>query len=112
MKNKLQILTEGQEGYGVLIEGDAGYTTNNWSNALLKETTLVDDGIKRIYIDCILQKADTLNRNGRIYPKNVLIREDQKYQSLIQSNNAFGECVDGLTEIFTTNGWKFIKDIS
>jgi hypothetical protein len=39
----------------------------------------------------ILQKAETLNQNGRIYPKNILEREIRNYQKFIKENRALGE---------------------
>lgn len=39
----------------------------------------------------ILQKADTVNRNGRIYPYAILKREVDKYMELVESNTAGGE---------------------
>jgi len=60
----------------------------------------------------ILQKADTLNQNGRIYPKDILEKEVENYRKLIKERRALGECVDDQTEILTYNGWKLIKDIS
>ena len=39
----------------------------------------------------ILQKADTLNQNGRIYPMAVLEREVRNYQKFIAENRALGE---------------------
>jgi hypothetical protein len=39
----------------------------------------------------ILQKADTVNRNGRIYPYEILKREVDKYMELVESNTAGGE---------------------
>lgn len=39
-----------------------------------------------------IQKANTLNQNGRIYPKAILEREIMNYQKLIQENRALGEC--------------------
>ena len=39
-----------------------------------------------------IQKSNTLNQNGRIYPKNILEREIMNYQKLIQENRAVGEC--------------------
>ena len=40
----------------------------------------------------ILQKADTLNQNGRIYPIEILDREVRNYQKFIKENRALGEC--------------------
>jgi hypothetical protein len=39
----------------------------------------------------ILQKAETLNQNGRIYPKAILEREIRNYQKFIKENRALGE---------------------
>ena len=39
----------------------------------------------------ILQKANTLNQNGRIYPHHILEREIRNYEKLIREKRAFGE---------------------
>lgn len=39
----------------------------------------------------ILQKADVLNQNGRIYPRDILEREVENYQRFIKENRALGE---------------------
>ena len=39
----------------------------------------------------ILQKAETLNQNGRVYPSVILEREIRNYQKFIQENRALGE---------------------
>ena len=39
----------------------------------------------------ILQKAETLNQNGRVYPQAILEREIKNYQKFIQENRALGE---------------------
>ena len=45
----------------------------------------------KILMNGILQKADTLNQNGRIYPGPILEREVRNYQKFIQENRALGE---------------------
>lgn len=45
-----------------------------------------------ITIKCILQKADALNRNGRVYPYAILKREVDKYNELVKEGSAMGEC--------------------
>jgi hypothetical protein len=45
-----------------------------------------------ISITCILQKSNTLNRNGRVYPSNILKREVAKYMELVKERSAMGEC--------------------
>jgi len=39
----------------------------------------------------ILQKANTLNQNGRVYPLDILEREVRNYQKFIAENRALGE---------------------
>ena len=39
----------------------------------------------------ILQKSETVNQNGRIYPKVILDREIRNYQKFIKENRALGE---------------------
>jgi hypothetical protein len=39
----------------------------------------------------VLQKYDTPNKNGRIYPEVLLKRENEKYQTLIQKGGALNE---------------------
>lgn len=48
-------------------------------------------GGKKVLMKGILQKADTLNQNGRIYPMSVLDREVRNYQKFILENRAVGE---------------------
>lgn len=46
---------------------------------------------KPLIMTGILQKADQLNRNGRVYPYNILKREADKYMELVENNTAGGE---------------------
>jgi len=46
---------------------------------------------KPLVMTGILQKADTLNRNGRVYPYEILKREVDKYMELVENNTAGGE---------------------
>lgn len=39
----------------------------------------------------ILQRANTLNQNGRIYPRNILEREVENYHKLVKERRATGE---------------------
>lgn len=47
--------------------------------------------VTKVMMKGILQKADTLNQNGRIYPLSVLEREVRNYQKFIIENRALGE---------------------
>ena len=39
----------------------------------------------------VMQKSDTRNGNGRVYPHNVLMREMKNYQKLVKERRALGE---------------------
>lgn len=45
----------------------------------------------RIVLKGIMQRADAVNQNGRIYPRHILEREVENYQALIKDNQAIGE---------------------
>lgn len=57
---------------------------------LIKESRENNNG--NIILKGILQKADTLNQNGRIYPRVILEREIRNYQKFINEHRAIGEC--------------------
>ena len=46
----------------------------------------------KIMLKGVIQRANTLNQNGRVYPRSILEREIQNYQKLIRENRALGEC--------------------
>mgnify|MGYP003153754525 FL=1 len=39
----------------------------------------------------VMQRADTVNGNGRVYPHNVLVKEVKNYQKLVKECRALGE---------------------
>tara|TARA_Y100001937_G_scaffold125724_1_gene193144 strand:+ start:365 stop:976 length:612 start_codon:yes stop_codon:yes gene_type:complete len=62
----------------------------DYSPETIKESREANGG--KIMMKGILQKADTLNQNGRIYPLEILDREVRNYQKFIKENRALGEC--------------------
>lgn len=48
-------------------------------------------GKPKLIMKGILQRADTLNQNGRIYPSAVLNKEMNNYQKMIRERRALGE---------------------
>jgi len=55
---------------------------------------LITEAIEKgepIIMTGILQKANTLNRNGRVYPLEILRRESKNYMKLVEKNLATGE---------------------
>lgn len=52
----------------------------------------VNDQTRRLVVKGILQRAAIKNQNGRVYPKEVLIRESRKYEeNFIKERRALGE---------------------
>ena len=66
------------------------WTPFEYSKDMIKESMEKNDG--KIILKGVLQKADTLNQNGRIYPTLILEREVRNYQKFIKENRALGEC--------------------
>ena len=66
------------------------------SKGLLIETHLFEAKLQQeengtYLVKGILQRAGAANQNGRRYPKEILIRECQKYGQLIKERRALGE---------------------
>jgi len=50
------------------------------------------NGVKEHYIQGIFMQAEQKNRNGRVYPKEILGREVERYnENYVKKNRAFGE---------------------
>ena len=58
----------------------------------------------------IMQKSDTQNGNGRIYPHRVLEREVKNYAKLVKENRALGE-LDPPDDSVITEIWMEGKDV-
>ena len=65
------------------------WTPISCSKEMIKESK---EKYGKIMLKGIIQRANTLNQNGRIYPKSILEREVMNYQKLIKENRALGEC--------------------
>jgi hypothetical protein len=76
MSNSLKLLTE--------------WRPFEYSKDMIKESRENNDG--KILLKGVLQKADTLNQNGRVYPRAILEREIRNYQKFISEKRALGEC--------------------
>lgn len=97
----IQLLTEQEEGFGLICEwntkqGCSGFISSEIQDVQLIQKILTESDEKHkspdsIFMNCILQKCDTENRNGRFYPKYLLERENNNYQQLIQEGRALGE---------------------
>jgi len=108
----------------ILVEQDAGFISPNdeRNKQFINEVNGFGKSSEQIMVEplvlyVVLQKWGVRNRNGRIYPKEILEREVNNYQQLIKEKRAIGEldhpeCHRKSAEILTTEGWKLISDIS
>jgi len=76
MTDKVKLLTE--------------WTPFQYDKKKLLEERQMNGG--KMMLKGIIQRANTLNQNGRIYPQSILEREVINYQKLIKENRALGEC--------------------
>ena len=77
---------------GFLIEYDSGHIDPLDQNNKEIITEMKNmDFMGELILYAVLQKYDTPNKNGRIYPELVLRRENEKYQTLIANGGAMSE---------------------
>jgi hypothetical protein len=96
---KLVEIKAGKTGYGILIESD-GYVsrdlTENNKKIIKEALESRENGEWYVpnpfILDVVLQKFGIENANKRIYPEDILKREVEKYQKLIDQRMALGEC--------------------
>lgn len=66
------------------------YTAFDVSPEIIAESERNNDG--KVIVTGVLQRADTKNQNGRVYPKEILMREVATYSKVqIAENRALGE---------------------
>jgi hypothetical protein len=79
-----------KDGRKLLIEYDAGQISPNDNKKIIsemKDSNFFED----VVLHAVLQKFDTPNKNGRIYPETLLKRENEKYQNIIRKGGALNE---------------------
>jgi len=90
--NENRILGPNETGRGILVEYDAGYVSpKNEKNSFILESINMLDHSKPFEFYAVLQKYNTPNRNGRIYPERILKREADNYKKLIQKGTSLSE---------------------
>ena len=89
----LKILGPREIGKGILVEYDAGYIDPNERRnlSMIRENRDMLDHSKPFEFYAVLQKYNTPNRNGRIYPEKILKRESENYKKMIQKGTALSE---------------------
>ncbi|MFW5795051.1 MAG: hypothetical protein ACOCV1_06165 [Bacillota bacterium] len=87
-----KILEKGDTGFGILIENDAGYVDRKINaKTNINESQLIIEPGKPVIIPAILQKWGVENKNGRIYPEDILKREVERYMEAVSDNAAVNE---------------------
>jgi hypothetical protein len=86
----MKILGPKELGHGILIEYDAGHVSPEDNKQIIREAREMDFS-QELILYAVLQKYDTPNKNGRIYPEMLLKRENEKYQTLIKKGGALNE---------------------
>jgi hypothetical protein len=90
----MKILGPQDTGKGILIEMDAGYISPNDShnkNLLEQANKSMLDYSKPFEFYAVLQKYNTPNRNGRVYPEKILKREADNYKKMIAKGTSLSE---------------------
>jgi len=89
----MKILGPNDIGKGILVEWDAGeIDPNEYRNSkVIKESYGQLDHSKPFVFYATLQKFDTPNRNGRVYPEKILRREVDKYKQSIEKGLSISE---------------------
>jgi len=108
----MRVLEAREIGHGILVEHD-GHLSPDDNKGILREMSKDDFG-GDIYMNAILQKYDTPNRNGRVYPEEILKRENERYQDVIKRGGAISELnhpesslidLDRASHIITETWW-------
>jgi hypothetical protein len=87
----LRLIKPGEVGKGILIENDGWVSPRTEMNSYIMEQKSFLDYSKPFEFYAVLQKYNTPNRNGRIYPKKILEREAENYKKMIQKGTSLSE---------------------
>ena len=93
----------------LMIEQDAGYikTDNEHFNKFVNEVSKLDEGksiiTEPLVLIAVLQKHSVENKNGRIYPEDILKNQVHEYQTLIKEKRALGELEHPETSIIDSD---------
>lgn len=97
-----RILQAGQTGFGILIESDAGFINSDLNPTFINESFELKEN-QPVLINCVLQKWGVKNKNGRIYPKEILVPQVEEYRQLVDGNSAVSEADHPDSSIISLN---------
>jgi intein/homing endonuclease len=83
------------------------------------EKSALNESLKngKLLVSGVIQRADSKNQNGRVYPEGVLKNSTNIYmQNFVKQRRAMGEldhpeCHRASAQALTIDGWKYIEDI-
>ena len=115
--SNFNILGPNDTGRGILIEYDAGYIDpkDKYNSVIIQESKNFLDYSKPFEFYAVLQKYNTPNRNGRVYPEKVLKREAENYKKMIDKGTSLSELnhpesslidLDRVSHIITEVWWE------
>jgi hypothetical protein len=91
----LKVLKENEEGFGIIITEGVGFISAEQNKGFLTEINNSSEPFdlnKPFIVYATLQKYEEQNRNGRVYPKDILMREVERYKNeFIAKNTNLGE---------------------
>ena len=113
----MKVLAPNESGKGILIEYDAGFVspTESRNAEIIKESKNMLDHSKPFEFYAVLQKYNTPNRNGRVYPERILKREAENYKKAIEKGTSLSELnhpesslidLDRVSHIITEVWWE------
>jgi hypothetical protein len=113
----MKVLAPNESGKGILIEYDAGFVspTERHNAEIIKESKNMLDHSKPFEFYAVLQKYNTPNRNGRVYPERILKREAENYKKAIEKGTSLSELnhpesslidLDRVSHIITEVWWE------
>lgn len=99
MAQEILEIKSNNEGFGVLIEKDAGFISSKDPRNEKAITELNKIGIEnktieivdRLKVFAVFQKYGIKNANGRIYPESILRKQVEIYKEKIRDRRSYGE---------------------
>lgn len=99
MVQELLEIKAGNEGFGYLIERDAGFISpddprnvksiTELNNTIMRDSTI--EVVDRMRVFAVFQKYGVKNANGRIYPEKILRQQVELYKQRIADRRSYGE---------------------
>lgn len=93
---KLTEIKKGNEGYGYLIEHDAGHISidDKLNKESLEVLSNIGGGLRMaepLTVYAVMQKFGVQNANKRVYPESVLKKQVEVYMQKVKEKRAYGE---------------------